>query len=107
MEEFKIIIANDYSVKPGGRWKRLGPDSGEAFYDTVLLPKYESAVEAGEKLHVYLDGVRSYPYSFLDQSFGELARKKGAQEVCSNIVFHGTTFGWVDKYVKDEIWFKK
>lgn len=107
MEEFKIVIAEDFSVKPGGRWKNLGSDSGEEFYETVLLPKYENAVVSGEKLHVYLDGVRSYPYSFLDQSFGELARQKGANDVCSQIIFHAETFNWVIDYIKNEIWFKK
>lgn len=107
MEDFKIVIAEDFSVKPGGRWRDLGSDSGEEFYETVLLPKYENAVSAGEKLHVHLDGVRSYPYSFLDQSFGELGRQKGANEVYSQILFHAVTFNWVIDYIKDEIWFKK
>lgn len=107
MEEFKITIADDFSNTPGGRWKRLGPDSGEEFYDTVLLQKYEDAVEAGEKLHIHLDGVKSFPYSFLDQSFGELARQKGADRVNEVVCFHTSLFNWVVDYIKKEIWFKK
>lgn len=107
MEKFKIVIADDFSITPGGRWKILGPYSGEEFYETLLLIKYIEAIEQNEKLHIYLDGVKSYPYSFLDQSFGELARIKGPNNVNSNIVFHTNSFNWVVKYIKEEIWFKK
>lgn len=107
MEKFKIVIANDFSITPGGRWKKLGPSSGEEFYEKLLLPKYIDSLNGAEKLHIYLDGVKSYPYSFLDQSFGELARIKGAKVVNDNIIFHTNLFYWVVKYIKDEIWFKE
>lgn len=107
MEEFKITIAEDFSSTPGGRWKHLGPNSGEEFYETLLLDKYEDAVRAGEKLHIYLDGAKSYPSSFLDQSFGELGRVKGEKNVDAVICFHTTIFDWVIDYVKNQIWFKK
>lgn len=107
MEEFKITIAEDFSSTPGGRWKQLGPNSGEEFYETLLLTKYEDAVKAGEKLHIYLDGAKSYPSSFLDQSFGELGRAKGEKNVDAVICFHTTIFNWVIDYVKNQIWFKK
>lgn len=104
MEGFVIYIASEYSDKPGGRWKRLGPNSGEDFYDTILLPRFENAIDNGQKLYVYLDGVKSYPSSFLDQSFGELARNKGKEVVNNNIVFKTTDFQWVVDYIKREIW---
>jgi len=104
MEEYKIIIAEDFSSTPGGRWESLGPFSGEAFYKQLLLPNFEKAVESGQKLQVYLDGVRSYPYSFLDQSFGELSRVKGLSVVKDNIVFHATEKSWVIEYINSDVW---
>lgn len=104
MDEFKIVIAKDFSTTPGGRWRNLGPFSGQEFYDDVLLPRYEAAVAAEEKLHVYLDGARSYPYSFLDQSFGELARNKGIDIVKKVIVFHAIEKEWVIRYINQEVW---
>jgi hypothetical protein len=107
MEEYSITIANDFSDKPGGRWRDLGPNSGEEFYETLLLPKFDEAVQAHEHLYVYLDGAKSYPNSFLDQSFGELGRNRGAELVNQIIIFKTEAFQWVVKYIREEIWFKK
>ncbi|WP_321436249.1 DUF4325 domain-containing protein [uncultured Bacteroides sp.] len=107
MEKYSINIASDFSDKPGGRWKSLGSNSGELFYETILLPKFEQAIACHELLYIYLDGVKSYPNSFLDQSFGELGRVKGAQVVCDKIIFKTQSFNWIVSYIKDEIWFKK
>lgn len=107
MEKFSITIANDFSDKPGGRYKSLGPNSGEEFFDSILLPKFEQAISENELLYVYLDGVKSYPNSFLDQSFGELARMKGAELVERTIVFKTSGYQWVVNYIKNEIWYRK
>lgn len=104
MEEFVIRIASDYSDKPGGRWKSLGNYSGEEFYEALLLPKFENAIQSERKLIVDLDGAKSYPSSFLDQSFGELARKKGIDLVKKNIEFKTSDFQWVVDYIIREIW---
>lgn len=103
MEEVRIIIATDFTHTPGGRWIKLGPFSGEQFYDDWLLPKYNEAKSHDVKLHLYLDGVRSYPSSFLDQSFGELYRQEG-NDVRDRIVFHAEEKAWVIDYIKSEIW---
>lgn len=104
MDEFKIVIARDFSPTPGGRWRELGPFSGQAFYEELLKPKFEEAVASNEKLHIDLDGVRSYPYSFLDQSFGQLARDKGIDMVNKVLVFHASEKEWVIKYLHKEVW---
>lgn len=104
MDEFKINIAADFSTKPGARFRHLGEDSGEAFYEEHLLPKYEEAIAAGQKLHIYLDGTRSYPYSFLDESLGKLARVFGLETVVDNIIFHATEKAWVIGYIHKEVW---
>lgn len=101
-----IKIAEQYSKTPGGRWKKLGNYSGEEFYESLLLPKYEEALSDGEKLIIYLDGARSYPNSFLDQSFGELARQKGVEEVRNRIFFKTDNFKWIVEYINKEIWDK-
>ncbi len=64
MEKFTIDIARDFSDKLGGRWIKVGPFSGELFYDTILKQKYESAISEHEKLHIYLDGTKGYGSSF-------------------------------------------
>lgn len=106
MEEYSIKIASDYSRKLGARWKSLGEFSGEDFYDTQLYPKFKKAISVHAKLHIYLDGVISYPRSFLDQSFGELARKEGINLVSSTIIFHTNNFNWVIDFIKSQIWCK-
>lgn len=107
MEKFKIDIAKDFSDKLGGRWKRLGPFSGELFYNTILKQKYIEAIEANENLHIYLDGTKGYGSSFLDQSFGELAREFGVDKVEKTIIFYTKYFTWYVNYIKKEIWEKK
>ncbi len=107
MERFRIEIAKDFGDKLGGRWIKLGPFSGELFYNILLKPKFETALLENEKLHIYLDGAKGYGSSFLDQSFGELARKFGVEDVEKTIVFHTDFFEWNVKYIKDEIWSKK
>lgn len=103
-QNLKLNIAKDYSRIVLGRWRRLGPFSGEDFYETMLLPMYCDAVKKGVQLEIELDGTKGYPSSFLDQSFGELAREKGVDNVRSVIVFHANVFQWVIKYIKEEIW---
>ena len=107
MEEIRITIATDFSNRLGGRWTRLGPASGEGFYEKILLPKYDKAIQEGQSLHIYLDGVKSYPFSFLDQSFGELARIKTDPKLVSEVLcFHTENFKWIVDCIKEDIWFK-
>lgn len=107
MEKYSIRIASEFSDKPGGRWRHLGSNSGQEFYEDILLPKFEQAISDDDKLYVYLDGAKSYPNSFLDQSFGELSRVKGVSVVMNTIVFKTVGFKWIVDYIKNEIWLKK
>lgn len=107
MEEIKIEIAKDFGEKLGGRWERLGPNSGELFYNKILKSKFEEAVAKNSKLQIYLDGTKGYGSSFLDQSFGELARNFSVEKVENIIIFHTLFFEWNVKYIKEEIWSKK
>lgn len=96
----KIDIPGDFSPRPGARFRSQGPDSGEQFYEEWLYPKYLASVEADEKLEVYFDGALGYPPSFLDESFGRLAREYGIETVCDRLVLHYSS----DPRGTDRIW---
>lgn len=66
----KFHIATNFSRYPGGRFVKDGPFSGEKFRDEVLVP----ALRAGETIEIFLDGVRGYGSSFLEEAFGGLVR---------------------------------
>lgn len=94
--EVIINIGRDFSQSLGGRFKKLGPFSGEEFYEKILLPKYEEALNYNVKLHIYMDDILyTYPSSFIDQSFGQLGRIKEIQDVKSRVVFHTQKYNLV------------
>ena len=66
--EIKVI---EFSEFPGARYKHLGPYSGEAFRDDVLIP----AIKTDEDISVNFDGVFGYGSSFLEEVFGGMIRK--------------------------------
>lgn len=80
----KIEIAKDFSPTPGGRFKDMGPDSGEAFRERLikLLRSHPH-----ETIEIYLDGAETYGSSFLDEAFGGLVRAKifPAQEILARV----------------------
>ena len=86
METIVINIAKEFSPVVGARYRTLGPFSGQAFYEEILEPKFDLAQREGKKLEIFLDGVRSYSESFLDESFGVLARKYGIDVVKDTII---------------------
>lgn len=67
----KILCIKDFSRFPGARYKKLGPGSGEAFRDDVLIPE----IETGDDFIINFDGVMGYGSSFLEEVFGGLIRK--------------------------------
>jgi hypothetical protein len=70
----RIIIAKDFSETPGPRSRVEGDFSGEEFLEKILRPRFEQARAANETLTVDLDGTEGYATSFLEASFGGLAR---------------------------------
>lgn len=76
-----INIAQDYTKTPGGRFIKDGPYSGEDFREKQLKPKFLESLEKKEKMKVILDGGYGYGSSFLEESFGGLARELKAQEL--------------------------
>lgn len=66
-----LSIAKDFSSRPGGRTKVMGPGSGEAFRDLILSKIKRSPDEIFE---VVLDGTEGYGSSFLEEAFGGIIR---------------------------------
>lgn len=95
-----LNIPRDFSEKPGARYEAQGPNSGEVFYRDKLRPMYLEACSSGESLTVIFDGALGYPPSFLDQSFGSLAREFGVDEVCRRL----TLIYNADPRGPDRIW---
>ncbi len=81
-----INIAQDFSELTGPRFRKNGNYSGEEFYEDILCPKFK-ALKDGEKLTINFDGTYGYLPSFLEQSFGELARDFGKEKVMDKLVF--------------------
>lgn len=81
----QINIAKDFSDTPGGRYKSEGPFSGELFRIKFLKPKFLEARASHEKLIIVLDGCFGYPSSFIDESFGGLARELGDKSILNEM----------------------
>lgn len=80
----KIVRLRDFSLYPGPRFERLGPDSGERFRNEVLIP----SLEESSNLTVDLDGVISAPgSSFLDEAFAGLIRAGISESIVVGISF--------------------
>lgn len=86
MNIITIVIARDFTDTPGGRYKNEGEFSGEEFRNCLLRPKYEEAVRENKELFIDLDGCMGYPSSFLDESFGGLAREYPGKDISKRII---------------------
>src|SRR5688572_17036847 len=84
----KRVRVADFTTLPGPRYIADGKNSGEEFRDKVLVPAYDEARKSDETLEVDLDGVEfGYPASFLEESFGGLARLRSIEEVQKRLCF--------------------
>ncbi len=82
-----ISIAKDFSETPGPRARDEGEFSGEEFLQDILRPAYMRAVQDRSTLTVDLDGTEGYATSFLEATFGGLAREFDAAEINKVIKF--------------------
>lgn len=82
-----INIAKDFSEIPGARFREDGEYSGEEFREDYLIPKFEEALKAKEKLFIDFDGGYGYLISFLEEAFGGLARIYDPKTVLSTLEF--------------------
>jgi hypothetical protein len=94
-----LNVAKDFTSTPGPRKRSEGEFSGQQFLEDVLMPKFLLADKQGCILHVNLDGAAGYPTSFLEESFGGLARRFGAKKVLSTVEIVSND----EPYLKDDI----
>lgn len=69
----RIVIAEDFSRFPGGRFPEDGDYNGEKFRRKFLVP----ALKKFDKVEVVFDGVAGFGSSFLEEAFGGLVRSEG------------------------------
>jgi len=85
LQKVDLSIAASFTATPGPRKRLEGEYSGEAFLESLLRPRFVSALDTGSVLCVNLDGAAGYPTSFLEEAFGGLAREFGPEKVQSNL----------------------
>lgn len=83
----KIEVVKCFSNTPGARLRSQGDYSGEEFRETILDPAYRKAKLEHDHITVILDGAYGYPPSFLEESFGGLARQYPKDNVASYFSF--------------------
>ncbi len=81
MKELKINISKDFSKYIGGREKKISQFSGEEFREQFLDENFEQY----DKIIIDLDGVLGYPWDFLDETFGGMARRFGPEKFWEKI----------------------
>lgn len=65
-----INIAKDFSMFPGGRTEKDGPNNGQKFRTNFIIPFLKNK----EHIIIELDGTRGYDSSFLEEVFGGLIK---------------------------------
>ncbi|MCG8637000.1 MAG: STAS-like domain-containing protein [Desulfobacterales bacterium] len=81
MKELTINISRDFNKYLGGREKKIADFSGEAFREKYL----DEGFDAYDRITIELDGVLGYPWDFLDEVFGTMARRHGPEKVRDKI----------------------
>jgi len=85
MNVIKYNFAKEFTKYPGGRYKTLGDFSGEQFREEVLENIFKS-----DDTIIELDTsgvVTSFTPSFLDEAFGEMARRYGVKKFKEKVKF--------------------
>jgi len=99
----EINVSHDFTDAPGARNPQDGPDSGEVFYNRLLLPKFEEALKTKSILLVDMDGTFGYATSFISESFGSLSMKFGPELVLKNIKIKSDEDDGLKTYIKSTI----
>lgn len=97
-----IIIADQFTPYPGGRYLEDGPGNGSKFRNDFLIP----ILDRGETANIILDGAQGYPSSFLEEVFGGLVRLgylpdqiKSAFEIVANDPGFARYKSLIDEYI--------
>lgn len=75
MKELSINISKDFSRYIGPREKKIAEFSGENFRERFLDDNFDKY----DRITIELDGVLGYPWDFLDEVFGVIARRHGRE----------------------------
>jgi len=106
----EINILKDFAESTGGRLRKNGKNSGEAFREDILLPKVKEAINKNIKIYIDLDGGYGHGSSFLEEAFGGMIRKLNKEE--AEYIFNNIEIKSLDeprkkedifKYMKDEL----
>lgn len=92
-----IDIQHDFSHRPGGRFKKDGEYSGEAFRDDLLLPRLREF----DIVYIALDGTRGYGSNWLEEAFGGIYRV--TQEFPLPFLLQKISLRSEDTFLKTEI----
>lgn len=103
MEHDVVILVSDFSTYPSGRNDRDGPDNGERFRKTVLLPAIKAALKSGSRVVVSLANVMSFGSSFLEEAFAGLVRHESVGKADLKRVLHLEPGAAVNERYKDAI----
>jgi len=103
MDNIKISIAIDFSKTPGPRYIREGSYSAELFSKNILDGRFVEALKDNKKIIIDLDGTLGYGTSFLEETFGGLARKYGAEKVTEKIEIISAEEPWLIDDIKGYI----
>lgn len=82
----EINIAKDFGVETGARTYEDGNKSGQEFFEKMLKPKFQEAIDKGDQLKIILDGTDGMATSFLNEAFRRLGSEFGAQLVLSKLI---------------------
>jgi len=98
-----IKVAKDFSEIPGPRFRREGDWSGEKFLEEMLGPRFKQALGEGCTLLVDLDGTQGYATSFLEASFGGLAREFGPDVVLAKLKLKSLDEPYLESQIRNYI----
>ena len=96
-EIFKI--ATDFSKTPGPRFIKEGDFSAELLLNSKLIVLFQKIVDENSLLIVDLDDTAGYATSFLEGTFGGLARKFSPDIVLKHLKIKSDK----KKFYKDEV----
>jgi len=79
-----IDVGKDFSPNVGARHYDDGIHSGQEFYDTLLKPKFQEAVDSDTFLLINFDSTSAIPSSFIDQAFNVCLKSDFGADLCSS-----------------------
>jgi hypothetical protein len=93
----RISVADDFSVNPGARYREDGENSGEEFYEDILLPKLKVLWNnSNEKILIDFDGVSGYASSFISEVFTRLVKDfKDKEKIQDKIIIKTEDTPWL------------